>query len=60
VEIEEKIEQGEEIVAEVTKAGENALREAKFRKTGLIIATLFLFLLAIALFLKIRQMDKKT
>lgn len=58
VEIEEKIEEGEEVVAEVTQAGEAALREAKFRKTGLIIATLFLFLLAIALFLKIKQIDK--
>ena len=45
---------------EVIEAGEAALREAKFRKTGLIIATAFIFLLAMALYLKIRQIDKKT
>jgi len=55
VDIEEKIEEGEKVVAEVITAGEAALREAKFRKTGLIIATFFIFLLAIALFLKIKQ-----
>ena len=60
VEIEEKIEEGEIIVMEITEAGESALREAKFRKTGLIIATLFIFLLIIALFLKIKQITKKT
>jgi len=60
LEIEEKIEEGEKLVAEVTTAGEAALREAKFRKTGLIIATIFLFLLAIALYLKIKQIEKKT
>ncbi len=60
VEIEEKIEEGEKIVVEITEAGESALREAKFRKTGLIIATLFIFLLIIALFLKIKQITKKT
>lgn len=59
-EIEEKIQEGEKVVAEVTKAGEAALKEAKFRKTGLIIATCFIFLLALALFLKIKQIDKKT
>ncbi|NOR22755.1 MAG: hypothetical protein GQ476_08745 [Candidatus Aminicenantes bacterium] len=59
MEIEEKIEEGKKVVAEVTNAGEAALREAKFRKTGLIIATSFIFLLSIALFLKIRQIDKK-
>jgi predicted CXXCH cytochrome family protein len=59
VETEEKIEEGEKIVAEVTKAGENALREAKFRKTGLIVATCFIFLLSIALYLKIKQITKR-
>ncbi len=59
-EIEEKIEEGKKVVAEVTNAGEAALKEAKFRKTGLIIATCFIFLLALALFLKIKQIDKKT
>jgi hypothetical protein len=60
MEIEEKIEEGKTVVAEVTNAGQAALREAKFRKTGLIIATCFIFLLAIALFLKIKQITRKT
>lgn len=60
VEIEEKIEEGEKVADEVIQAGEDALREAKFRKTGLIIATAFIFLLALALYLKIRQITKKT
>jgi predicted CXXCH cytochrome family protein len=60
VDIEEKIEEAEKALSEVTIAGEAALREAKFRKTGLIIATIFIFLLAIALFLKIRQISKAT
>jgi len=58
-EIEEKIGDGEKVVSEVTRAGEDALREAKFRKTGLIIATCFIFLLALALFLKIKQITKR-
>jgi predicted CXXCH cytochrome family protein len=60
MEIEEKIEEGKSVVAEVTIAGQAALREATFRKTGLIIATCFIFLLAIALFLKIKQITGKT
>jgi predicted CXXCH cytochrome family protein len=60
VEIEEKVKEGEKVTDEVILAGEAALREAKFRKTGLIIATVFIFLLAMALYLKIRQIDKKT
>lgn len=58
-EIEEKIEEGEKVVVEVIRAGEAALREAEFRKTGLIIATCFIFLLSIAIFLKIKQITKK-
>jgi predicted CXXCH cytochrome family protein len=59
-EIEEKVEEGEMVADEVIEAGEEALREAKFRKTGLIIATAFIFLLATALYLKIRQITKNT
>ncbi len=59
-EIEDKVEEGEIVADEVIQAGEAALREAKFRKTGLIIATAFIFLLAMALYLKIRQIDRKT
>jgi len=57
--IEEKIYEGNTVVAEVIKEGEAAQREARFRKTGLIIVTLIIFLLATALFLKIKQIGKK-
>jgi predicted CXXCH cytochrome family protein len=57
--ITEKIKEGESVVTEVTMAGEEALREAKFRKAGLIIATCFIFLLVVALFLKIKLIEKK-
>jgi predicted CXXCH cytochrome family protein len=57
--IEEKIKEGQGVIGEVAQAGETALREAKFRKRGLIIATVFIFLLALALLLKIRQIEKK-
>ena len=60
VEIENKVEEGEKVAEEVIMAGEAALREAKFRKTGLIIATIFIFLLALSLYLKIRQITKKS
>lgn len=58
--IEEKIGEGQDVIRRVAEAGEAALREAKFRKRGLIIATIFIFLLAIAILLKIRQIEKKT
>ncbi len=57
--IEEKVEEGEKIIAEVTEEGEAALKEAQFRKRGLIIATFFIFLVVIALFLKVRQIERK-
>jgi predicted CXXCH cytochrome family protein len=58
--IEEKIEEGQGVIEEVAEAGEAALREAKFRKRGLIVATLFIFLLALALLLKITQIEKQS
>lgn len=59
-EIESKIEEGKQVVSEVRAQGEAALKEARFRKEGLVIATFFILLLAIAIFLKIRQVEKKT
>jgi predicted CXXCH cytochrome family protein len=50
--------EGEATLTEVEKAGAAALDEAKFRRTGLIIATFFLALFGVALFLKIRSMRK--
>jgi predicted CXXCH cytochrome family protein len=57
--IKEKIEDGELVVGEVAEAGDAALREAVFRRRGLVIATIFIFLLALALLLKIKQIEKK-
>jgi len=57
--IEEKIKEGEIVIGEVAEAGDAALREAKFRKRGLVVATIFIFLLAMALLLKIKQIEKK-
>lgn len=53
-----KINEGKKVLTEVQRLGEEALREAKFRRTGLVIATVFILLLAIALFFKIRQIEK--
>jgi len=59
-EIEKKIEDGKRVVSEVKAEAEAALKEARFRKRGLIITTLFILLLAIAIFLKIKQIEKKS
>ncbi len=54
-EIEARLREGDKALAEVNARGEEALREAGFRRSGLIVATSFLFLLALALYLKVRQ-----
>jgi hypothetical protein len=57
-EIKKKLGEGDVTLADVEKAGKNALDEAKFRRKGLIIATFFLALFGVALFFKIRNMQK--
>jgi hypothetical protein len=57
-EIRKKLAEGEQTLADVEKASAAALDEAKFRRKGLIIATFFLALFGLALFLKIRSMRK--
>ena len=57
--IDQKFGEGIKILDEVKIAGQDALKEAQFRKTGLIIATLFIFLFATALYLKIRNLNRK-
>jgi len=56
----EKIKEGEKVVSEVIQEGQAALKEATLRKTGLIVALIFVFLLAFGIFLKVRQINKKT
>jgi predicted CXXCH cytochrome family protein len=50
---------GQVILDQVLKEGDQALREAKTRRTGLVVATIFLALLAAALFLKSRQISAR-
>jgi predicted CXXCH cytochrome family protein len=57
--MEAKLNEGNKIIAEVKALGEAALKEARFRKTGLVVATVFIFLLALALYLKIRELLSK-
>ena len=59
-EIEKGLGEGAKVLAEVKVSGEAALREAKFRRSGLIIATIFILLLALALTLKIRDLQRPT
>ena len=58
--IEEKVKEADQKAAGVISQGEEALKEASRRRTGLVITLIFVFLLAIGLFLKIRQKKKKT
>jgi predicted CXXCH cytochrome family protein len=57
-EIEKSLGEGRKALTEVQVRGEAAQREAKFRRSGLIIATLFILLLASALYLKIRDLQR--
>ncbi|MGB7295470.1 MAG: cytochrome c3 family protein [Candidatus Aminicenantales bacterium] len=57
-EIEKELGKGLKTLAEVRVRGEEALQEAKFRRNGLIVATAFIFLLAVALYLKIRDLKR--
>lgn len=57
--IDEKVKEADQGVDEVIGKGEEALREARMRRKGLIIATIFVCVLAVGLFLKIRQLKSK-
>ena len=57
-EIENGLSDGSKALTEVKVRGEEALREARFRRSGLVLATVFIILLALALFLKIRDLQK--
>jgi predicted CXXCH cytochrome family protein len=56
--VEAKLAEGGKVVEEVKAMGEAALKEARFRKAGLVVATVFILLLALALFLKIRDLQR--
>ncbi len=57
-EVSRKLAESDPVLTEVEKAGAEALREAKFRRSGLVVATFFLALFGVALFFKIRTMRK--
>ncbi len=57
--IAKRSQDGRAILDQVVKQGDQALREAKTRRTGLVVATVFLALLALALFLKVRQVSAR-
>jgi predicted CXXCH cytochrome family protein len=57
-EIRAKLKEGDQSLAEIREEGVAALAEARFRRRGLVIATIFLALLAIALYVKIRGMRR--
>jgi len=58
-EIRKSVGEGETALAGVRAAGEKALEEARFRRQGLVVATVCLAFLAVALALKVRQMSRQ-
>jgi predicted CXXCH cytochrome family protein len=58
-EIETSLGEGRTALDEVKTRGQAALREAKFRRSGLVVATVFIVLLAVGLYLKIRDLEKR-
>jgi predicted CXXCH cytochrome family protein len=57
--LEKKTAEGTTLLAGVRTSAEAALREAKIRRTGLVVATACLILFALAFYLKIRQMRQR-
>ena len=58
--IEQKTTEGTSLLAGVRASAEAALKEARLRRTGLVVATVCLILFALAFYMKIRQMRKPT
>ncbi|OGD19991.1 MAG: hypothetical protein A2W03_16100 [Candidatus Aminicenantes bacterium RBG_16_63_16] len=56
--IEARLADGVKVLDDVRARGEAALREARFRMTGLVVATFFILLLALALYFKIRDLQR--
>ncbi len=59
-EIEAQLSDGQKVLEDVKARGQEAIEEARFRRTGLIVATVFLFLLAAALYLKLRDLRQRS
>jgi len=59
-ELEAVVRPGLEVLASTRKAGAEAIHEYHFRRQGLAVSTLIVTMLALLLYLKIRQMEKET
>lgn len=58
--LEQKVGEGKSLLVGVRASAEAALKEAKLRRTGLVVATACLILFAFAFYLKIRQMRRRS
>ncbi len=58
-EVEKRLEESLATMSKVEDLAAAAEKEAKLRKTGLVVATAFLFLLALAILLKARQLSRR-
>lgn len=57
--LEEAARPGITIVAQARRAGEEAVHEYKFRREGLAVSTLIVTFLAVLLWLKIREIERR-
>ncbi len=58
-EFKQEINPGYEIIDMVIKAGTDTINEYYFRRWGLGVSTLFITILIIALYLKIKQIERR-
>lgn len=58
-ELKKELQPGIDLAKETTSAGKAAIDEYSFRRKGLGISTLFITLLAVALYMKIRQIERR-
>ena len=57
--LQDVVSEGDSLVAVTTKEGESALAELGFRRKGLQISLVCIFVLGLSLFFKIRDVDRK-
>ncbi len=57
--VEEKVKPALKLADDITANARSAIHEYYYRRRGLLIATLFITLLAVALYLKIREIERK-
>jgi hypothetical protein len=57
--LEEVVKQGEALADETTRKGEQAIAELQFRRKGLGVSLVIILAVAIALFFKIKEVDRR-